>query len=84
MIRTRRFVNRLIVGHNKLGDEGCCHLFNFLCSEGGRQYNLEEISLNANNIGDEGLLSMSDYLKGNKRLRELFLQNVSQQYTPLP
>lgn len=76
-IRARRFVSRLIVGHNKLGDEGCCYLFDFLNSRDGQRYDIEEISLNSNDIGDEGLLSISKYLCCNRRLRELFLQHVS-------
>lgn len=76
MIKSRRFVNRLIVGHNELGDEGCRCLFRFLCSEEGREYDIQEISLNSNNIGDEGLLAIAEYLQDNKRVRELFLQNV--------
>jgi hypothetical protein len=80
MIRARRFVNRLIVGHNKLGDEGCCHLFDFLNSKDGQRYDIEEISLNSNCIGDEGLLSISKYLSNNGQLRELFLQNVRRQH----
>jgi hypothetical protein len=76
MIQSRRFVHRLIVGHNELGDEGCRRLFGFLCSSEGRIYDIQEISLNANGIGDEGLIAISQYLKDNKRVRELFLQNV--------
>ncbi|KXN89553.1 hypothetical protein AN958_05420 [Leucoagaricus sp. SymC.cos] len=75
LIRSRRFVHRLIIGHNELRDEGCRRLFNFLCSDEGKKYDIQEISLNANGIGDECLLSVSQYLKNNKRVRELFLQN---------
>ncbi|KAF5363501.1 hypothetical protein D9756_000347 [Leucocoprinus leucothites] len=75
IIRSRRFVHRLIIGHNELGNEGCRRLFGFLCSDEGRKYDIQEISLNANGIGDEGLLAISQYLKDNKRVRELFLQN---------
>lgn len=76
MIQSRRFVHRLIIGHNELGDEGCRRLFGFLCTEEGRKHDIQEISLNANDIGDEGLLAVSRYLKNNQRVRELFLQNV--------
>lgn len=79
MVRNRRFVNRLIIGHNELRNEGCCCLFRFLCSEEGREYNIQEISLNSNSIGDEGLLAIAEYLRDNKRVRELFLQNVRNQ-----
>lgn len=79
MIKSRRFVHRLIIGHNELGDEGCRCLFQFLCSEEGRRYDIQEISINSNGIGDEGLLAMAEYLKDNKQIRELFLQNVRSQ-----
>lgn len=76
IIRDRKSVHRLILGHNELGDKGCRRLFNFLCSEEGSEYNIQEINLNANIIGDDGLLVISEYLKGNQHVRKLFLQNV--------
>ncbi|KAJ3575821.1 hypothetical protein NP233_g830 [Leucocoprinus birnbaumii] len=76
------FRARLIIGHNELGNEGCQRLFEFLCTNEGRRHAIQEISLNANNIGDEGLLAISRYLKGNQRVRELFLQNNELRGTP--
>lgn len=51
-------------------------LFQFLCSEDGRPYEIRDISLNSNEIGDEGLTAVSMYLKGHQSVMELFLQNV--------
>jgi hypothetical protein len=78
MISSRRFVTKLILGHNELSDDGCIVLFKFLASSVGRKYQIAEISLNANSIGNRGLLAISEYLQGNKVLKELFLQNVVQ------
>lgn len=76
-IRSRQLVTKLILGHNELGDDGCETLFRFLHSPQGRGYPVAEISLNSNGIGDRGLLAISEYLKDNMTLKELFLQNVS-------
>lgn len=74
-IRSRQLVTKLILGHNELGDDGCETLFRFLHSPQGRGYPVAEISLNSNGIGDRGLLAISEYLKDNMTLKELFLQN---------
>ncbi|TFY70950.1 hypothetical protein EVG20_g2056 [Dentipellis fragilis] len=74
-ITGRRFVTRLLLGHNQLGDDGCEVLCDFLCSEEGQKYRIEEISLNSNDIGDRGLRALARYLLGNTSLRDLFLQN---------
>lgn len=74
-IRSRQLVTKLILGHNELGDDGCETLFRFLHSPQGRGYPVAEISLNSNGIGDRGLLAISEYLKDNVTLKELFLQN---------
>ncbi|KAJ3550100.1 hypothetical protein NMY22_g635 [Coprinellus aureogranulatus] len=74
MISTRRTVTKLILGHNSLGNEGTNVLFRFLESSLGRNYPVAEISLNSNGIRNEGLLAISRYLKGNRDLKELFLQ----------
>ncbi|KAF7340240.1 RNI-like protein [Mycena venus] len=75
MISSRRFVTKLILGHNELSDDGCIVLFKFLGSAVGRKYQIAEISLNSNSIGNRGLLAIAEYLHGNKVLKELFLQN---------
>lgn len=75
-IKSRRLVTKLILGHNELGDDGCQTLFGFLSTEQGRRYHISEISLNSNRIGDRGLQAISEYLRDNSTLRELFLQNV--------
>ncbi|KAH9923021.1 RNI-like protein [Amylocystis lapponica] len=73
-ISARRFVTKLILGHNELGDEGCEVLL--LPPLGaGAQVSNSEIGLNSNRIGDRGLLAISLYLRDNTTLRELFLQN---------
>ncbi|CAK5279805.1 unnamed protein product, partial [Mycena citricolor] len=75
LLSSRRSVTRLILGHNELGDDGCVVLFTFLSSALGRKYQITEISVNANGIGNRGLLAVSEYLSGAGALRELFLQN---------
>ncbi|KAJ7102584.1 hypothetical protein B0H15DRAFT_339627 [Mycena belliarum] len=75
MISSRRFVTRLVLGHNELADDGCVVLFKFLTSSVGRKYQIAEISLNSNCIGDRGLAAISDYLQGNQVLKVLFLQD---------
>ncbi|PFH48041.1 hypothetical protein AMATHDRAFT_76922 [Amanita thiersii Skay4041] len=75
LISSRRAVKTLILGHNQLCDAGCVALFEFLCSAPGQRYEISEISLNSNEIGDRGLASIVRYLKNNKHLKELFLQN---------
>ncbi|KAJ7729227.1 hypothetical protein DFH07DRAFT_1066225 [Mycena maculata] len=75
MISSRRFVTKLILGHNELSDDGCVVLFTFLASAVGRKYRIAEISLNSNSIGNRGLAAISQYLNGNQALKELFLQN---------
>ncbi|KAJ7479970.1 hypothetical protein B0H11DRAFT_1863801 [Mycena galericulata] len=75
MISERRFVTKLILGHNELLDDGCIVLFTFLASAVGRKYQIAEISLNSNSIGNRGLAAIAQYLKGNQHLKELFLQN---------
>lgn len=76
MIRERRRVASLVLGHNDLGDDGCKELFRFLSSEDGQKYQIQEISLNANHITDKGLEYMAEFLDGNRHLKQLFLQNV--------
>ncbi|KAF8649179.1 hypothetical protein AX16_005977 [Volvariella volvacea WC 439] len=68
---------KLVLGHTELGDSGCEVLFAFLCSEKGHTYQISEISLNSNDIGNKGLMAISTYLKGNVTLKELFLQHNS-------
>jgi Leucine Rich repeat len=77
MIKARRTVHRLVLGHNELGDDGCVALFTFLAgSSDGRKYHIAYISLNANEIGERGLLAIAEYLKDNQHLKHLLLQNV--------
>ncbi|KAJ7671911.1 hypothetical protein B0H17DRAFT_1084618 [Mycena rosella] len=75
MISSRRFVTKLILGHNELADDGCVVLFKFLTSSVGRKYHIAEISLNGNSIGNRGLMAVVEYLQRNRVLKELFLQN---------
>ncbi|TFK32348.1 hypothetical protein BDQ12DRAFT_659333 [Crucibulum laeve] len=75
IISSRRIVNKLILGNNQLGDEGCEVLFQFLASPAGRKHQISAISLNSNGISDTGLSSISNYLRDNRSLQELLLQN---------
>ncbi|KAJ7630334.1 RNI-like protein [Roridomyces roridus] len=75
MISSRRSVTKLILGHNELNDDGGIVLFKFLSSAIGRTYLIAEISLNSNAMGNRTLAAISEYIRGNKALRELFLQN---------
>lgn len=77
MITSRPKVTKLVLSHNKLGDEGCEVLFKFLCSDVGKKKNIAEIKLAMNGIGDRGLLAISEYLRRNDTLKELHLQSVS-------
>ncbi|KAL0575141.1 hypothetical protein V5O48_006818 [Marasmius crinis-equi] len=74
-ITSRRAITKLILSHNELSDDGCIVLFTFLCSKLGRKYQIAEISLNSNGIGDRGLSAIASYLAGNVHLKELYLQN---------
>lgn len=76
MVSSRKFVTKLILGHNDLSDDGSIVLFKFLSSSLGRKYQIAEISLNGNGIGNRGLSAITEYLRGNLVLKELFLQNV--------
>lgn len=69
-------MTKLILNHIALGDDGCVVLFKFLCSDAGRSTNISEINLAQNGIGDRGLIAISEYLSGNKTLKELYLQSV--------
>ena len=75
-ITSRRVVTKLILSHNGLSDDGCIVLFTFLSSKLGRKYQITEINLKSNNIGDRGLEAIASYLSGNVHLTELYLQNV--------
>lgn len=75
-IRSRRLVNRLLIGYNRLGNDGCCALFGFLGSQEGQRHRIQELRIESNQIGDEGLLAIANYLLDNKYLQDLFLQNV--------
>ncbi|KAF9007311.1 hypothetical protein BDZ89DRAFT_1168510 [Hymenopellis radicata] len=82
MITSRRLVTKLILGHNQLGDAGCIVLFRFLSSAIGRKYRITEISLNSNEISDEGLLAISEHLRNDVYLKEFFLQNSQLGFPP--
>ena len=77
IIRGRKSVTELLLGNNALMDDGCEYLFDFLCSEEGRQHEIFGINLACNKIGDRGLQALSRYLYGNTALRELYLEGVS-------
>ena len=77
IMKTRRSVSKLILGHNSLGDAGCGELFQFLASDSGKKYKVSEIILGANDIRNEGLEALVNYLTGNRYLRAVYLQNVS-------
>ncbi|KAF8527632.1 hypothetical protein BU17DRAFT_39422 [Hysterangium stoloniferum] len=75
LLRMNNSVYHLVLSHNKLGNAGCVMLFDYLRSEEGKRHEIVEISLNANCIGDEGLLAIARYLENNKSLTTLFLQH---------
>jgi hypothetical protein len=70
-------VGCLILGHNKLGDEGCVELFKYLRSEEGQRHKVAGILLNANSLGNVALDSLRSFLCDNKWLKELYLASVS-------
>ncbi|KDQ58812.1 hypothetical protein JAAARDRAFT_113968, partial [Jaapia argillacea MUCL 33604] len=83
MINSCHHVTRLILGHNQLGDEGTMELFTFLSSTEGRRHKIEEISLNSNKIGNQGLEVIIQFLRDNMDLCELFLQNNNFTSSPI-
>lgn len=93
-LKSRKTVTRVLLGQNLLGDTGTEHLFGFLSSPEGRRFEIADISLNVNKIGDIGLRAIARYLAdgnaGGCAVRELFLQGAShapffivQPYSPL-
>ena len=68
----------LFLRHNKLGDEGCVELFEYLCSEEGQRHQVAGILLNANSLGNVALESIGSFLRDNKWLKELYLASVRQ------
>ncbi|VDB87066.1 unnamed protein product [Peniophora sp. CBMAI 1063] len=65
----------LILGHNRLQDDGCVRLFEYLCSDKRQHDYMQEIALNNTQLGDRGVLAVAKYLCDNKGLKELQLQN---------
>ena len=72
----RDTISCLALRHNKLGDDGCAELFKYLCSEEGQRYKLSRILLNANSLGNVALGSISNFLRDNRWLRDLYLACV--------
>lgn len=70
-------VGCLILGHNRLGDEGCVELLKYLRSEEGQRHRVASILLNSNGLGNVALDSLGSFLRENKWLTELYLTSVS-------
>lgn len=70
-------VGCLILGHNKLGDEGCVELLKYLRSEEGQRHRVVGLVLNVNDLGNVALDSLGGFLRGNEWLKELYLASVS-------
>lgn len=77
LISSRKSVERLVLSHNKLGNEGCVVLCNFLRSTIGKRYAISEIYLDFNAIENEGLSAISEFLKDDQHLKKLSLLSVS-------
>ncbi|KIJ36391.1 hypothetical protein M422DRAFT_34347, partial [Sphaerobolus stellatus SS14] len=75
LLRVQCSIQRIILGHNSLGDTGTVAIFDYLRSEEGKRHRITEISLNSNGIGDKGLWAIARYLEDNDSLNTLFLQN---------
>jgi hypothetical protein len=77
-IGKRRIVEKLLLGHNKLGDDGVEVIFDYLSSEPAARHKIVSIAVNSNDFGNKGLDSIARYLASNGKdsLQELFLQNV--------
>ncbi|KAI5123238.1 hypothetical protein M0805_001327 [Coniferiporia weirii] len=73
-IKARESVKSLVLGYNSLGDDGCRELFRFLCTEGGRRHKIVVINLDCNDIRDNSLEAIAEYLVGNEHLKELHLR----------
>ncbi|GLB42188.1 hypothetical protein LshimejAT787_1102030 [Lyophyllum shimeji] len=69
----QRIVQKVLISHSQLGDDGCVALFDLLGSAQGRKHPVSDIHLGSNNIGDKGLLAIADYLKDNVHLYSLQL-----------
>ncbi|KIM86702.1 hypothetical protein PILCRDRAFT_815947 [Piloderma croceum F 1598] len=82
MISSRPTVTKLILTQNALRDDGCIMLFKFLCSDLGRTKRISEIRLAKNGLEDRGLLAISEYIKRNETLTELFLSANAFQNSP--
>lgn len=77
-ISSRPVVTNLSLAHHKLGDEGVVKLLKWLVLPAGRRYRYQitEIDLGSNHLGDEGLSAFSAYLRNNTKLRSVILQRV--------
>jgi hypothetical protein len=82
MISSRPAVTKLILTQNTLRDDGCIVLFKFLCSDLGRTKRISEIGLAKNGLGDRGLFAISEFIKRNETLTELFLSANAFQNSP--
>ena len=65
----RRTLQKLMLGRNKIGDEGASSLANSFFRNGS----LESVSLDHNKIGDTGARSLALSIVANTSLREVFL-----------
>ncbi|KAJ3554524.1 hypothetical protein NM688_g3061 [Phlebia brevispora] len=73
-ISSRRAVSKLTLSHNRLGDEGFRELFDFLCSDDGSKYQIDEMDLHNCGMGTDALLGLSEYIGVSTSLRTLHLQ----------
>lgn len=74
------YVEKLTLSHGSIGDASCIEIFEFLCHQPDRKYGITEVDLRRCNLGDDGLIAVSRFLKGNHTIRTVLLQAVS--YSP--
>lgn len=78
-------IEEISLGHNQLGNHGCVELFEGLKQlreeqrqrkeGGGGSFKLRKITLSSNQIGNEALDAITDYLCRDETLEELYLPN---------
>lgn len=75
-IKSRVAVARLNVAHNCLGGDGFGKLFEYLCTDEGRKYEIEYLDVHNCDMSDTALSALSAYVRNNLHVRTLMMQQV--------
>ena len=76
-LASRKIVTKLSLAHTRLGPDGFKELFDYLCSKDGKRYGINEMDFHSCGMDDAGLRSLAEYLRCNRILHTLQLQQVS-------